>query len=82
MINSMTFEFGTQPGQYPITGFITDSIFRVAEVSGIGYGTQFFTHIFSQGVGYVNYSNAFTPTAGDKIEVFFRNPVNMSVCTN
>lgn len=75
MMNSITIEFGTEPGQYPISGVITDSVFRFAEISGIGYGSQFYTHIFSQGVGYVNYSNAFTPVAGDKIEIFFKQPV-------
>lgn len=75
MILSKEFEFGNNEGQYPITGWITDSIFEVAKVKGIGFGTQYYTFSFTQGARSLNYGNVFTPIPGDKIMVDFINPL-------
>lgn len=75
MINSMIFEFGNNEGQYPITGYVTDCIFGVAKVTGIAYGTQYYSTDIAQGSRSLNYGNIFTPVPGDKMRVDFLNPV-------
>lgn len=77
MINSMFFEFGNNPGQVAITGSITDSIFRngYGIVSGLAYSNQDYSMNFTQGDGWVDYSNIFSPQAGDKVRVDFINPM-------
>lgn len=77
MINSMTFEFGNNEGQYPITGFITDSIFETGIVTGIAYQTQYYSVNFTQAGRSLNYNNFFTPIPGDKVKVDFLHPINI-----
>lgn len=75
MINSIKFEFGSSPGQVPISGIITDTIFRFAEVAGLAYSSQDYSVNFTQGDGWIDYSNVFTPVAGDIVRVDFVNPM-------
>lgn len=75
MINSKEFEFGNSVDQYPITGYVTDSIFEVVKVTGIAYGTQYYSTDIQQGTRSLNYSNTFTPVPGDKMRVDFLNPL-------
>lgn len=77
MINSMFFEFGNSEGQYPINGYLTDSIFTVVQVTGIAYGSQYYSTEITQGQRSLNYANLFEPTAGDKVRIDFLNPLIM-----
>lgn len=77
MINSKVFVFGNNEGEYnPALGYVTDSIFEVAQATGIAFGTQYYSTEISQGTRSLNFSNAgFTPSNGDKMRVDFLNPV-------
>lgn len=75
MILAKEFEFGTGEGQYPIVGWITDSVFETGRVKGIGFGTQYYTAGFTQGARSLNYGTTFTPVNGNKIVVDFFEPL-------
>lgn len=77
MINNIDFVFGNNPEQYPINGIITDSVFRICTVAGIGFDNQLYTSGFTQGNGYLDYSNNFTPISGQIAKIFFQYPLIM-----
>lgn len=79
MIVSKEFTFGNNEGEYsPSLGYVTDSIFEVAKVNGIGFKTQLYSSDIVQGVRSLNYSNTgFVPVNGDKMIVYFVHPVIM-----